>query len=576
MSNDPTQLNPARPHSRWTSFWLALSAVLFVVLWRLCVVASQRHLLAVATEIGSLALPKEELAAQELVPSGDGHALVYFMETETGLGTYFCDATGGHRKLLFEQRERYYAGDLSIVAWSPDDRFFACAYKFDVAPQPPSRKLVIYDGNSGEPVVKIEALWDSKFIWLSAHAFAYSRFNGAWLKYEENADGKWGQTQIIKKFADGDLKNLTATSGQSVAWQQGGAILTYDFATGDREKIWESTTNSLENFTYSAKTGDFLLTCRDRYGRVFITFRPQTFGDQENSILGMTRDALPTSHADLSEAQGTYIFDIKTGTASAPIQVVWNGMVEYYRLAGDHLYFTGNQADSPPGIWEYNVKSKVFNCLDSSLKGRLKYTQLVVPTTGVCTSETGEQVNYHVWTPPHLTPGKKYPLIIGQTHYMWFNCQQVAANGGFFFAAGDRISWWNGLNNWSTDVMALYEQFAKNSNIDTNQVYVFATSAESWPLAQLVAAKPDLWRGVILFEAGAQPDLSQTHFPRMYLEAGADDGGTVKQLTKYQETAARTGVPATLILQDGVQHITRSIATERERTRQLAQFLLEN
>src|SRR5579859_1580593 len=145
--------------------WMAVIAVAIVVGWRLCVIASQpAHLMAIATEVSSIALPKEELNAEELVPSRDGHGVVFFKETETGLGTFFWDADIGKSKYLFEQREKWYAGDLGIVAWSPSDHFFACAFKSDPDPgrQQPTRDINIYDGNTGEAAIKITALWDSK------------------------------------------------------------------------------------------------------------------------------------------------------------------------------------------------------------------------------------------------------------------------------------------------------------------------------------------------------------------------------------------------------------------------------
>jgi dipeptidyl aminopeptidase/acylaminoacyl peptidase len=65
---------------------------------------------------------------------------------------------------------------------------------------------------------------------------------------------------------------------------------------------------------------------------------------------------------------------------------------------------------------------------------------------------------------------------------------------------------------------------------------------------------------------------------RVLVFGGKDDdaGIPVAQLEQYQEGAAKAGVPVTLVIQDGAQHIVRSIATERERTRQFARFLLEN
>lgn len=567
---------PSSKHaSRRTGLWLAIATVLFVSGWRLWIMAGQRHLLAVAGEIGSFAQSKEEMVNEEIVPSGDGHGLVFFRETETGIGTYFLAAASDQSKLLFEQAEKGYTGELGFVTWSPEDRFFACAFKSNSA-QAPGRKFVVYDGGSGERVTSIEALWDAKFIWLSPHSFAYSRYNQTWLVVGRNPDGKWVQSQTVNRFAVGELKGLAAVSPHEVAWQEGGEVWIYDLTAGVTAKIWKSTTNQLESFTYAAEVGNFLLKCRDENGPFSICFRPPRLWDKQGAVLATIRGDLRTPSVDLHLEQGCYAFTIITGTNSEPVHFVWDGMVEYYKLAGDYLYFTGNPPNEPPGIWQYNITAKTARCLASGLKGDLKHTKMVTPKTVTGKNAAGKEMSYHLWEPTHVSPGKKYPLIIGQAHYMWFSYPQVAANGRYYFAAADRLSWWAGLDDWGADVMGLYETLAKNPNIDTNRIYLFATSAESGLLSQLVAEKPDLWRGAILFNPIAEPDLSRAHLSRMFIVSGSDDFNPPGQLMKYQDETAKAGIPVRLFFQDGVQHVTRSIATERERTKQFARFLLEN
>jgi hypothetical protein len=81
---------------------------------------------------------------------------------------------------------------------------------------------------------------------------------------------------------------------------------------------------------------------------------------------------------------------------------------------------------------------------------------------------------------------------------------------------------------------------------------------------------------VILFNPAGLPDLSNARLSKMFIIGGRDDGNAVKQLTQYQDEAARVGVPVKLILQIGAQHVARSIATERGREQQFARFLVEN
>lgn len=221
----------------------------------------------------------------------------------------------------------------------------------------------------------------------------------------------------------------------------------------------------------------------------------------------VTRNDIRVRDVVLSEDRGSYCFSIKSGANSNPVHFLWPGMVESFKLSGNHLFFTGNQADGPPGIWQYDRKSDTVRCLASGLKRPFAYTKLVAPIAGTGTNASGSQLNYHVWAPAQLSPKKRYPLILGQTHYMWFLYPQVTANGGYYFASANRLSWWDGLDQWPEDVMLLYDIMAQNPNVDTNRVFLFATSAESSYLTQLVAERPYLWKGVILLNPVSVPKL---------------------------------------------------------------------
>ena len=73
--------------------------------------------------------------------SGDGSSLVYYRETEKGLGIYFCEYSQRQTQDAVEQRENGYMAPMRQVGWSPDSRLLACAYKNDTDPQKPKRKI---------------------------------------------------------------------------------------------------------------------------------------------------------------------------------------------------------------------------------------------------------------------------------------------------------------------------------------------------------------------------------------------------------------------------------------------------
>lgn len=559
--------------ARRTGLWLALGVVLLVSGWRLWVVASQHHLLAIASEVDSVPQFRERMYA-----SSDGASLVYYRETENGLGTYFYNIASGKSRMLFEQREFGFNGFLGTVAWSPDNRLLACAYKNDTDPQHPKREIDIFDGVTGETIMKIDAIWESRFIWLSSDSFAYTRYNGAWLVYERKPDGKWDQTQVVNRFGKDDyLNNLIVTSPHSMAWEQDNEIWTHDLTTGAEMKVWPAT-NNLYGFTYDDATGDFLLNASDENGPLTIRFRPPQLDETQGTILETSRGFNLKRWAGLRIERGVYSFTIMTGTDPTPRRFDWDGMVEDYRLAGDYLYFVGNRADETPGIWQYNLTTKEVRCLVSNPKQEFKLAKTIIPSVGTGVTAQGRQISYHLWKPEQISAGKKYPVIIGQTHYIWNPYQQVAPAAGYYYVAVDRATWADNIDNWPEDVLELYDILAKDPNIDTNRVFLTAFSAEARDVNQVLAVRPDICKGVILFNPGTETDLSQAHLFRMLIFGGKDDdaGIPIAQLKQYPDVAAKVGIPVTLIIQEGAQHIVRSVATERERARQFARFLLEN
>jgi hypothetical protein len=326
-------INSSKNGSRRTGFWLAMTAVLVVVGWRLCVIAGQQHLLAIATEVGSIAQFRGELFS-----NGAGTSLVFSRETETGIGTFFCETASGKSKLLFEQKENGYSSQSRMLDWSPDDRIFACAVLLDSNPMHPKSAIILYNGDSGEPAAKIESdgfLWLTKFIWLSPHSFAYQTYNQAWVVFEQKSDDNWVQTRVIKKFADGELKNLTVTSPHSFAWQQSDDVWTYDLVSEASEKIWGSASNHLDGFGYSEETGNFLLNCHDENGPLSICFHPPRLWDKQGAILDVTRSDTRTRYADLRIDHGRYSFSIKTSANSETTHFVWKRNPRY--LAIRHL-----------------------------------------------------------------------------------------------------------------------------------------------------------------------------------------------------------------------------------------------
>jgi hypothetical protein len=557
---------------------LIIAVLSLIAGWRVWLVAREpAHLLSIANELGSIAQDRAN-PKDIMIPNENGPGLIFFQETEKGLGTYFCGTSSGKCTLLCEQKEDAlpYEGSLG---WSPSGDFFA--FLATTEPNPGKPKIVIYDGSTGEIVATLSPRGNTttpKFVWLSPRSFACSTYNNGWLVYEEASNGSWLPGRFIQKFSDGEMENIVAITPDSIVWQQQDDIWMYNFGADSSDIIWESVSNKLVSFKYSSATGNLLLNCTDPSGPVLISFRPPKSSSLPGTVLSVTKQEPNIRYSTLTEENGSYTLHILTNAAAKPVNLRWGGTIEEYKLAGNYLYFNGSQEDGLPGIWQYDIDDQSMRCLTMCLEHNLKYTKIVTPLAGMGTNSSGRRINYHIWAPTHISNGKKYPLIIGQMPYRWLSYEQVAASAGFYFATADRTSWFDGLSDWVGDVSWLEEYLVKNANIDTNRVFLCATSAESTFLNQLASEKPNLWKGAVLFNSASLPDLASTRLSTMFIVGGTGDdyGREVGRLTRYQDEAAEIGIPIKLLLQKGSIHVPKSIATERERTVQFAKFLMEN
>jgi len=283
------------------------------------------------------------------------------------------------------------------------------------------------------------------------------------------------------------------------------------------------------------------------------------------------------SYAYLWNDRGTNTFFVKWDGRAELARVPWPGAIRTYSFWGDRLYVAGSVGSAPAGIYQCDFKSKEPDLVVSSLRQPLQHSICVAPEDGVFTNRSGKLATYHVWRPVNFSPNKKYPVILCQTPYIWTPFPQIAANLGYVYAWVDRPSWFDGLNNWVDDVKGLYNVMAKDPAVDTDRVFLYGASAETGMAGILLSEEPDLFRGVIYFSATSPPPLNGSRLGAMLFIVGEEDAiAGLKRWTEYQDRAAQLGIWVSLDFESGAKHISRSIATERDRAEHLAQFLKEN
>lgn len=569
--------------ARRSGLWLLMGGFLLALGWRGCVVFTQwlkePQLLR---EFGSV-----RQFEQDVIPNSANTRLVFCQDTEDGVGIYYCDTTGGKPRLLCEQKEKGHSWKrFTMLGWAPDDSLFACGFPDNNRNQ---ELILIFDGRTGEPVAQVvvdENLY--QLAWLADDAFAYSSRTCVRVVTRQ-ANGSWVHTRYFQDVA-ASIEDFTTVSASSVAWRDGGGIWLFDFASASAERIWEATTNRLMEFAYASDANEFLLNCSDEEGQYLLRLR---LGDKRATMLGRigsqpdyirnavwSRSAHGASYAYLANDPAGSAFYIKTGGSATPTAIPWHGGVRSFTLSGGQLFFSGYPDNQAPGIWRYDLGSETLNCIVPSTSGPCKNNLGRPATVAAMTNSFGEQRFYHLWTPRHVAPNQKHPLLLAQELNTWFPCFQVAAHCGCFVAVVDRPFWhtWNGHHErtWVEDVGCLYEIMAHNPNVDTNRVYLYACSAETFYLSRLIADRPHLAKGAILFSPSELPDLSGLQGKRILILDGTADSDATKRLPEFQDRAAAQGNEITLFFQDGAGHMVASGAAERNRASLLYQFLSDS
>jgi predicted esterase len=187
---------------------------------------------------------------------------------------------------------------------------------------------------------------------------------------------------------------------------------------------------------------------------------------------------------------------------------------------------------------------------------------------------------YHLWTPKNIVSGKKYPVLIAQELNTWFPYFEIATDCGYYVAVVDRpfSHTWNGAQQktWTEDVQSLCASIANKPEINTNKVYFFAYSAETYYLSDLLNRNSQLWKGAVLFSPVSLPDATGLNGKKILLIDGKDDEVAVSRLSEYQNHATALGTSPTIYILANAGHIPQSGASERSRARQFANFLSAN
>lgn len=244
------------------------------------------------------------------------------------------------------------------------------------------------------------------------------------------------------------------------------------------------------------------------------------------------------------------------------------------------------------GVWQGDLASKALHCVVPSGERAAAFATRIAELHGTLTLTNGRRLDYYLYPPAGFRQGdgKKYPLVLGNTMFvngdplyqgktygpLWV---QALASGGAFVAVVDRRTWFGGIEQWGENILGIYQGMVQNPAVDKQRVFLFASSAETQYLSELLSQQSRLWKGVMLLNPSSLPDLSKLPptqtVPKCLISLGALEGRN-EQLKRYKTEAINHGMQVEYLAHEGATHWLQAKPAVRERTDAMLRFVLEN
>jgi len=339
----------------------------------------------------------------------------------------------------------------------------------------------------------------------------------------------------------------------------------------------------------SKETRELLVSCtaagRDSISRMDAAFGPGTrpTSVMEGQSLRGAQWAGPNrivynSHLDTRDS--LVLADLAGGGQKQLLQLWGNGSFDWFRATPKQLFLFGNISNTPAAcLWRCDFESGTWHPVISSSD---------YPSGQAVTAQRqtmnlpGGNPTVTIYRPANFDKKKKYPLVIGDTMITDPIYGEPFMTGmaacGATVAVVERPWWTVGIEQWPQNVQGLYDQLKHDPTVDARRVYLFAASAETHYLSQLMETNSAPWRGLILLNPSRLPDFSKTPWfqprPKILLDAGGEEHQE-EHFKQYQTNALNSGVVVEFYTHPGETHRMVGVAPKLERTRELKHFIFE-
>jgi hypothetical protein len=586
--------------------------------------ADNARLDAIANEVGSIGFMIQGMrarwfAADPPLINHAGTQMLYCQTSENGAALFSLDLDTGYRKQLYEEPATLIqAGPttaLAAYAWSPDDTRIVYTradpgrsiYSYD--------DLVVAEAANGSELAALGMPGVHKVVWLKAQLFVATDGAGEIHVIREQQDGIWAEVEAIaprvskvnhnqkqrgQKYigtipVTGQYDDLTALSTNTIAWREGGQIVSLNLASKTIAVLFEPRGQRLKQFAYAAKTSQILVTCSENGQNSLWRLTPGREALEDTNFVTAANVDVNTW---LDESDGYAYFNeekqllVRANGSSEPVKVLEHGRVSSFACTpdGKRLIIIGTSSNEPAsGIWEYDITADKVRCLaPAAQEGFQDLVAGIEPEHRLVQVQGGHWWTLYIYKPIPFNRHRSYPLVVANTPLAGaqpYIAQYALAvqNAGGYFAILDRRDWSDGSGTqdaWAANEEVVVNALELDPTVDRSRIFLISNCVESRWLGIFAAKYRGCCKGMFMLIANELPEaasLTTGKYPPEIFDSACDvwEGGG-DRLKKYRETAAQYGVRMDYVIAPDTMHDFVSQQSQRSRIRSLLHFVFDS
>ena len=373
-----------------------------------------------------------------------------------------------------------------------------------------------------------------------------------------------------------DAFSLTTLDNRTIAWGQSKWIWSLNMDSNSPQPLLDlqtamPTNTLLRSLSYSREAKQFLLSCNTCGKDSLWRFDPNS----PSNLVQVADMALCGIWINGGNDGGAWVVRqtncllVQRDPASAPVQIIPGANIDGMTISpdGHQLFLLGTTNDEPlAGIWQYEFASAQLKCVAPYGNQLSAYAKRENYSGASLRLASGEAVTYYIFPPVngYKYTHRKYPLVIGDTPLwsiiggahgrLWI---QAVSAGDAYVVIVDRPVWVHGIENWSDNVEAVYNEVVKTLPIDKSRVFLYGASAETSYMNDLITRSPGLWRGAILLNPSGLPEFPNfspfEQRPKILISAGGLEEED-EQFKSYQVKALQSGALVEYFISPGEGH----------------------